>query len=190
MEQAGRLLAGKLSRDISGYTCKNVNAALKEAGFTVEMGLTEREAAEMQKVIQANVNLIKSIPEKYFDRVREAVGESFAKGRDLHGLGEALKEVEGVTERRAAIIARDQTNKATEALTRARYQEMGLTRAIWMHRPSAKIPRSTHMAMNDVEFDIDEGLFDPEVGRNIMPGELPGCHCTMRPVLPKLAEND
>jgi hypothetical protein len=71
-----------------------------------------------------------------------------------------------------------------------RYKAMGITRAIWMHRPSAKKPRPSHMAMYMMSFDLNEGLFDPEVGRNILPGELPGCHCSMRPVLPKLPEKD
>ena len=210
LDTAARLLAGKLSRDTGSYTWKNVNAALKEAGFTVEMGLTAREAAEMQKIIEANVRLIKSIPDQYFDRVREAVGESFAKGRDLHGLSEtiepwievkgkekrrermgpeeALKREKEIAERRAAIIARDQNNKATHALTSARYQEMGLTRAIWMHRPGGKVPRPTHMAMYGLEFDLNVGLFDPDpkVNKPIQPGELINCHCTMKPVLPRL----
>jgi len=210
LDKAAHLLAGKLARDIGGYTWKNVNAALKEAGFTVEMGLTAREAAEMQRIIKENVDLIKSIPDQYYDRVREAVGESFAKGRDLYGLKETIEpwiEVPGkekrreklgleealerekeMAERRAAMIARDQTNKATESLTRARYQEMGINRAIWMHRPGGKVPRPTHMAMYGLEFDLNEGLYDPDpkVNRKILPGELINCHCTMKPVLPRL----
>jgi uncharacterized protein with gpF-like domain len=185
LDKAARLIAKNLGRKMTDYTRRNVTAALKEAGFIIEMRLTARETAEMQNVIQKNVDLIKKIPEQYQERVREAVGESFAKGRDLHGLGEALKKVEGLSPERAAMIARDQTNKATEGLTRARYQEMGITRAIWMHRPSAKKPRPTHEAMYMMSFDLNEGLFDPEVGRNILPGELPNCHCTMRPILPR-----
>ena len=74
-DEAARLIAASLAKKVGGYTHKNMAAALKEAGLTVEMNLTAREAALMQNIIRENVDLIKSIPEQYFDRVRAAVGE-------------------------------------------------------------------------------------------------------------------
>ena len=188
LNEAALLFAGKFGRRALGYTSKGVTAALKDAGFIVNMRLTPAETVVMQDIIRDNVGLIKSIPEQYFERVRGAVSESVAKGRDLGGLTEALAETREITRRRAELIARDQNNKATEALTRTRYQELGLNRAIWMHRPAAKVPRPTHMYMNGMEFDLNEGLFDsdPKVLRNIQPGELVNCNCTMKPVLPRL----
>ena len=90
----------------------------------------------------------------------------------------------------AEMMRHIQNNAGGPSSEVARYLEMGITRAIWMHRPGAKNPRPTHMAMYGLEFDLNVGLFDSDVGRNVLPGELPGCHCTMRPVLPKLPKED
>ena len=185
-DDAGRLMAERLARKVGGYTLRNIAAAMKEAGLTVEMKLTAREVAIMQNVVKENVDLIKSIPERYFDRVREAVGESVAAGRDLGGLAAALKKDYAITDRRAAMIARDQNNKATMGMSKARYQELGIKKAIWRHTAASKVHRPTHAAMDGQEFDLDEGLFDPKEGRNIWPGELVNCNCRFRAILPAL----
>jgi putative phage head protein len=41
-----------------------------------------------------------------------------------------LRKDYGISERRAAFIARDQTNKAKAAIEKARRQELGITEAI------------------------------------------------------------
>ena len=196
LNEAAGLFASRLGRRVAGYTSKNVTAALKEAGFIVNMRLSARETVVISDIIRENVELLfkgpKSLSKQYFERVRDAVGESVAKGRDLAGLTKALTETKEITLRRAELIARDQNNKATEALTRTRYQELGLNRAIWRHMRISRIFRPTHMAMNGQEFDLNEGMFDPDpkVSRNILPAELPNCRCQYRIILPRLTPSN
>ena len=40
--------------------------------------------------------------------------------------------------------------------------------------------RQTHKAMDGKRFNLDEGLYDPAVGRKVMTGELPFCRCVFR----------
>ncbi|MDR0339624.1 MAG: hypothetical protein LBH65_05035 [Desulfovibrio sp.] len=161
--------------------------SLREAGLTVGFRNTERVSAAIDDIVSENVSLIKSIPEKLRGEVRESVERSVRKGRDMAAI---VREVEGrcrVSHNRAVTIARDQTNKATEAISRERCLELGITEGIWMHRSGSKVPRSTHKAMNGTRFSLSGGLYDADVGHAVRPGELINCHCTYRPVLPGLA---
>ena len=65
----------------------------------------------------------------------------------------------------AVIIARDQNNKATASMTRARQNELGITEAIWVHSGAGKHPRPTHVAMNGAKYDVKKGMWDPAVKR-------------------------
>ena len=139
----------------------------------------------LQSIIVENVNLIKSIPQHYLTEVQGLVQRSVQNGRDLGYLTEELQKRYGITKRRAATIARDQNDKATESLSRARLQSLGVTKGIWMHTSAGKTYRHTHVEMNGKEFDLSTGLYDSAVGREIFPGELVNCRCTFRPLLPE-----
>jgi hypothetical protein len=91
------------------------------------------------------------------------------------------------------MIARDQTNKATNNLSRQRLLDYGVTKGIWMHTASGKTYRETHVNdMDGQEYDIREGCFDPDekVNRYIQPAELVNCYCVCRPVIPQLSEEE
>jgi uncharacterized protein with gpF-like domain len=111
---------------------------------------------------------------------------------------EELHHQFGVTERRARMIARDQTNKATNNLSRQRLLSYGINKGIWMHTASGKTYRETHAldhtqgGMDGAEYFIDEGCYDPNpnVQDYIQPGELVNCYCVCRPVIPQLSEEE
>lgn len=64
-----------------------------------------------------NVDLIKSIPQQYLSGVQQAVMRSITTGNGLQDLQPYLEKQGGVTERRATLIANDQTRKRTTILT-------------------------------------------------------------------------
>jgi uncharacterized protein with gpF-like domain len=166
----------------SSTALKNI---LKEAGFTVEFKMTAAQRDIMQATIQQNVELIKSIPKQYLTQVQGSVMRSVQTGRDLGTLAKELQEHHGVTKRRAAFIARSQNNLATASMTRARQTELGITEAIWMHSGGGKEPRKSHLAAGraKTKYSTSEGWYDPDVGKNIFPGELPNCRCVSRAVV-------
>lgn len=158
---------------------------LERGGFAVEFKMTRAMNDVLQATVKENVSLIKSIPERYFAQVEGAVMRSVAAGRDLHSLSEALQKQHGVTKRRAHLISRDQNNKATADLARARYVELGIENARWLHSAGGKEPRPTHVraSRDRVVFNIREGWYDPHEKKHILPGQLINCRCTMVPVL-------
>ena len=99
-----------------------------------------------------------------------------------------LEKRYGVTRRRADLIARDQANKATEAIKRVEGQHLGVKVGIWVHIPGTKTSRATHKAMNGKPFLLSEGMYDSAVGRKVLPGELVACACTYRDFVPEFGD--
>lgn len=189
----------KLSVELGKYfaqaaekrSTKQLQRILREGGFTVSFKMTRTMQDVMNATIGEQVGLIKSIPAKYFTEIEGAVMRSVSAGRDLAPLAKTLEDQYGVTKRRAALIARDQNNKATATMTRVRRVEAGLFKAKWRHSGrNGKSARPTHVAAGKRGqiFDIREGWFDPNVKAFIQPGELVSCGCTSAPVIEGISE--
>lgn len=165
-------------------------AAFKKAGFTVEFSPTRKTLDTYKAVIAENVGLIKSIPQQYLKDVQTQVWQSVTKGADMATLSANLRKSYGVSIDRAALIARDQNNKAKAVLENTRRQQLGLKRAIWMHSHGGKKPRRTHVAMNGKPYDLDKGMYDEDEGEWIWPGQLINCRCTSRAIVPGFEDDE
>ena len=158
--------------------------ALKDAGWTVKFEMTPAMREMYDATLTENVALIKSIPAEYLQQVEGIAMRSFTAGHDRGAMTQALKALYPKASHRAALISRDQTNKANGVVIRTRRLELGITEAIWMHSHAGKVPRPTHVAMNGKPFKVAEGMWDSAEQRMIQPGELINCRCTSRSVLP------
>lgn len=158
---------------------------LKDGGFTVKFTMTENMRTVYDATIAENVGLIKSIPAKYLDDVEGMVMRSVTRGRDLGGLTTELRKRYKITERRAALIALDQNNKATSAIVHTRQLDLGIKFAIWRHSHAGKEPRPTHVKMDGKKYPLATGLYDadPRVKRDVFPGELIRCRCFWQPIV-------
>lgn len=165
---------------------KQLAKILKDGGITVRFTMTRAQHDIINATVNANVSLIKSIPQQYLGKVEGIVMRSVQAGRDMSIVYKELRKEFGVTKRKAALIARDQNNKATSALSHARQVELGLTEGIWKHSHAGKTKRPTHVAMDGQKYDLKKGMFDPDpkVKRYILPGELINCGCQGIPVIP------
>ena len=161
-------------------------AILKRGGFTVQFKMTPAMRDIFRATVEANVQLIKSIPSEYLTQVQGSVMRSVQAGRDLGALAKDLEDHYGVSKRRAAFIARSQNNLATSSMTAARQTELGINKAGWLHSHGGKEPRRTHVANSGKTYDPAKGWYDPEAyrvkgggfrGEWILPGQLPGCKC-------------
>lgn len=165
-------------------TSQQIIASMNKLGATVEFKMTPAIRDVAQASIAENVSLIKSIPQHYFRELEGLVMRSVQNGRDLESLTEALQERYKITENRAALIARDQNNKAHAAISRAKQLDLGITEGVWIHSSAGKTPRPTHVKMNGKTFDLKRGMWDSAVGRYVLPGEEVNCRCQWRPVIP------
>lgn len=181
-EQVSVEIARKFATSNKAHAEKAFMASLKKAGFTVTFTMTKRSEQAYQAVIGENVGLIKSIGEKYLSDVEKQVWQSVRAGHGLGELAKLLQERYDVSKKRAALIARDQNNKAKATIEQARRLDLGLTKAIWKHSSAGKHPRQSHVAANGKEYDIEKGMYID--GEYILPGEKINCRCYSTVVIP------
>lgn len=177
-------LAGDFCARSGNSGDRSLLAALRKEGMAVEFQITPAMQEVQQAIIAENVALIKSISQQYFTRIESLVMESVSRGGDLKTLSEQLSHQFNVTARRAQFIARDQTRKATSALSAARQQSVGIEEGEWLHSGGGNKPRPGHVKAGKEKrrFKLSKGcLID---GEYIMPGQLISCGCSWRPVIP------
>lgn len=175
-------------------------AMAKQTRFQIKLNAkTDKlEISQFEDAIEDNVNLIKTIPSKYFDKIGKAV-ELRTVGKMSRGaLVKRIKELGNVTQRRAELIADDQTAKVTERMMLARCRNAGIKRVMWLHSSISMHPRDVHRrkwdghtgkfnrkpnGFNGYIFDIDKPPYDPVAKQYVYPAQLPNCKCYLTPVL-------
>lgn len=134
----------------------------------------------LQQAVANNVDLIKTIPQKYIEGVRLVLQKTLVGEFELHSLRRALANIEGVTERRARFIARDQTHKLVSALAQSRQQSIGVEEYIW------RTSGDTNVRPSHAEKDGKTFRWDTPPDDTGHPGEDYGCRCTAEPKLDDL----
>ena len=133
----------------------------------------------MKKAVQANTALIKSISSDYHDQISGVVQDAFEKGSGYKTIFDRLKGYDGVTERRANFIARDQTSKFFADLTSTRASSAGVKQFRWLHSSGSAYPREYHMnVLNGKIFSYDDlPVIDLRTGQRGLPGSIYNCGC-------------
>lgn len=186
-ERAGGL-AEALARGVNTQSAASVGSNLKELSgeVTLSPAIVAGAGREvLEATIKANVGLIKSIPSKYFEQIEGAVMRSIQSGNGLAELQPEIERLGVVTKERAALIARDQTSKATAALNRVRMEAVGIRKFKWLHSGGGKEPRRLHKeGLNGNIYSMDDPpVIDDRTGERGFPGQLINCRCRMVPVL-------
>lgn len=176
-------LAPKFASKSRVVTDRMVASSFRAAGLTVKFQPTPGMRKAYAAVVDENVHLIKSIPTQYLDKVQTTVYRNAMKGGDLKSMVDGIQKVYETTHKRAALIARDQNNKAKAVFEAQRRKEMGIEKAKWMHSHAGMEPRPSHVAMNGVLYDINKGLYDTQVKQFVHPGELINCRCSSKAVI-------
>jgi SPP1 gp7 family putative phage head morphogenesis protein len=156
---------------------RNVNSAL---GINIK-GLLKDESINkvMSNRIQKNVELIKSIPTQYLDKVRTSIDEMISSKKTFDSLQRRIYDIGQSTENRSYIIARDQVLKLNSQLTAVRNQEIGFLRFQWQTVGDEAV-RPSHRAVNGRVYRYDSPpIID---GEKVLPGEAILCRCIGDPI--------
>ncbi len=166
---------------------RQLQQILKDAGFSIPFKMTRQMNDVMRATMNEQVSLITNLSTNHLAKIEGLVMRSVTEGRNLHDLSVSLQKQYSMTKRRAALIARDQNNKATATMNRVRQDELGIEEAIWMHSNAGKTQRPTHVANDGKRYKIKDGWYDPAVGKRIWPGTEINCRCVSRSVIPGFA---
>jgi SPP1 gp7 family putative phage head morphogenesis protein len=130
----------------------------------------------MTAATKANIDLITSIPEQYFEKLGDAVGKNMEAGMRFEDLAKEVERIGDVTESRAKLIARDQTSKMNGAFNEARQTSLGIDRYVWQTSGDERV-REEHAANDGQIFNWNN---PPATGH---PGEDIQCRCVAVPYL-------
>lgn len=173
---------------VDRHAKSNLHASLAgvSGGLSLKTSVVSGKVKEILKATTVeNIALIKSIPREYFPKLQAAVMRSITTGQGVKTVLEAVTKTGQVTKRRAALIARDQTSKATAALNAARMGALNVRKFQWLHSGGGKEPRDLHKyGLNGEIFDLDNPpVIDEKTGERGLPGQLINCRCRMIPVV-------
>jgi SPP1 gp7 family putative phage head morphogenesis protein len=181
-------LAKNMLEDAKTSSAWKLKGSLKDLSKEVSLN-TSVVPKGMEEVSQAtineNVNLIKSIPQKYLANVSGAVMRSITAGNGLYDLLPELKKYSGETDRRVTNLALDQTRKAYNNINKQRMQKLGIKKFKWLHSGGSQHPRKSHMAISGNIYSFDDLPLKGEEGfvNGQIPGQAINCRCTMTPII-------
>ena len=155
----------EVEKDLKRQTRVDLQGYLNNSGKVAE---------KLEQLTTANVQLIKSIHSQYLDKIQAAVMQAQVKGTLTKDLAKQIQEIGGVTEKRAKLIARDQSAKINASLTRARHEEMGIKQYIWSTSGDERV-RDSHAENDGKIFSYDD---PPPTGH---PGDEINCRCVAIP---------
>lgn len=145
---------------------------------------------EINAFVKSNVDLIKTIPERYFSDIQEVVFRGARQGIRHEEIRKELVSRYGKTRNIAKRIARDQINKFNGQLTQLRQTSLGVKRYTWVTagdervrgNPSGRSPDAipSHFARNGKKYSWN----NPPTGGH--PGEAIQCRCWAEPILEDL----
>ncbi len=185
LRQTAQRLAELAAQRSAEQVDNSLKAALQQSVSVDITGALSSEALKgpMEKAIVTNVELIKSIPSQYLDRVKKEVYNGTSQGMRWEDIATKVQEAGDVTESRAKLIARDQVSKMNGSFNRARQTSMGVEKYIWQTSGDERV-RDTHAQNDGKVFSWDD---PPDTGH---PGEDIQCRCVALPYFDLDAEEE
>jgi uncharacterized protein with gpF-like domain len=170
-----------------------MGASSRDSRVTIGMGLrgVEFDSYALAKHTDTNINLIRSIPTKYFDRIKKSVIASFStnRGEGTLGLFKHLEDYKtseedyrAVNSRRIKLIAEQETSKIYSQTHVVQMKALGVAGFIW-HIGAPLHHRLTHLLRDGKVYkytDFDINSTDDVKG---MAGVPYGCQCFTTPII-------
>jgi len=168
-------------------SAQTLGVSLKEMSgqYTLKTDVLNDDLREvLTATVAENVALIKRVPATYLDNVQGSVMRSIQTGRGLADLQPDLDKYGVQIRNWSKNVALDQTRKAYNGLNAGRMRALGVNKFEWVHSGGSNHPREFHRDELDGKiFELDDPpIIDKRTGERGLPGQLPYCRCTMRPI--------
>lgn len=136
----------------------------------------------MDKWVEQNISLIKSIPQECLENMQAITQKGFIDGRTITSISKDIQKAYSVSRSKALFIARDQMAKLNSEVTQFQQRDAGVTRYIWSTSGDERV-RKSHAALDGKVFNWDSPpVVDKKTGRRAHPGEDYQCRCVALPV--------
>lgn len=185
-------IAERTGRDANAYVKSGLEKELERV-LGVNILTTEPWLKDVLGAFSTqNVNLIKSVSERYFSEIRTQTFQGVSQGLRAEEISAQIQERTGVAQSRADLIARDQVGKIVSQTNELQQKNLGVTEYEWSTsldervrgNPDGKYPNAdpSHWAREGKTFSWDD---PPEDGH---PGTPINCRCVAIPKMDSLLE--
>ena len=112
-----------------------------------------------------------------------------AEGQTIEEVQTGFNELAKKRVENSKFVARNQVANFNSLSNKLRYQNLGITEAVWVTARDERV-RPSHVDREGKTFELDEGLYSSVDGKTLMPGMDYNCRCVFRPIIPSDDEND
>lgn len=152
-----------------------IDMLLKQTGIDFSGLMNDEDLGDaFDEAVESNIALIKSLSQRHLNRIEFAVMASLQAGTLNTSLADDLSKIEGITQNRARLIARDQLGKINSRLSQLRQQSLGITHYTW----STSLDERVRKRHANWEGDLIAWDSPPPNGH---PGQPIQCRCTAIP---------
>lgn len=175
-ETASRILDLEAKRHTETFMA----TAKRSLGIDLRAVVTQEDLAEyLQTKAAENAALIQNLSEDMVKRIETTVYQNSIAGNSVTTLRKQLTEQFGIADRRAKLIATDQTNKLNSDLNRIRQQQAGVTSYRWMTSHDERV-RELHRRLDGKTYKWGQAT-GAEGG--LPPGQPIRCRCVARGIV-------
>ncbi len=185
LEQAFSLevIARGIGADVAEHNKAEVNKQF-QAGLGFDLLASEPYLAEQLDLFAAdNVRLVRKLSTEAAEELRGIIVRAVRTAADLPSVQAQIEQRLGVTESRAALLARDQVGSLNAELTQLRHTQAGVTEYVWQTAGDERV-RPGHRALDGTTQKYSAPpIVDPRTGKRAHAGEDIACRCTGTPKL-------
>jgi len=182
-------VTAKFGKRLNKHQQEQLDRQVRAAIGVEYKSLPQATLDKVEPWTRANVDLIVTVPERHFARLRADIDEAYSSGMRPETLAKRLRAHSHASEYDARRIARDQISKLNGELNSARQQTAGIKGYIW------RSGRDNRVRDNHGDLDGTEQLWaEPPMGGGTdetepgHPGDGIQCRCYAEPDLSALLE--
>lgn len=185
------------SKDVASIFVKSINVqnSRRFSKSVKPIGVTGidifGDSPKLQDILNAsiadNTRLITKMSNDYLEQVQSIVMTNMRSGLRPSAIVKQLQNQFKISERRAALIARDQTSKANGELSKQRQEDTGFKFFKWKTSDDIRV-RDEHDDFADADIGFGKGVYKwdkPPKDKNgvpVIPGSPVNCRCVAIPI--------
>ena len=184
-------IARRLQRQLKGYVDINLqaqleNTPLKDSAKSALAITPPLVKSALTTSYEANIALIKSIPSDIIERYKQGFLQGITNF-DREALLKLARQYEGISYKRAKLIARDQVAKGISNYQNARAQELGFKYYMWITSNDERVSKGEggHIYLNNriYAYDNPTAIIDSHKNKG-HPAVRVNCRCSAISVMP------
>ena len=184
----------RLDKMVNKYTGKvnrrNQSEFYRRVSTAVGISREELEATEG---LTFQINAYQAETQQWVKKMRDDTLQMWTSNTlrlmaEGKGLPEILSQFDGMVEQRkghAKMVARTQIATFNSLTSKARAQNLGITKAVWRSSADERV-RPSHEGRNGKEFDLSKGLYSSLDGKTLLPGTDYQCRCDYILLIPEM----